>query len=73
MKFNANDIVRVRLTEAGRKKMLQCGSEVASRIPRAGEPYDVQLWVLMSGLGEGMGMGSVPLIERNELELVRRT
>ena len=70
MKFNLNDTVTVRLTERGRAAVIESGCGSAKGTPAAGEPYRVQMWVLMSALGPVIGMGADTLIERNEVTLM---
>jgi hypothetical protein len=82
MKLNVNDVVRVRLTDLGRKTLAvlraqenehlaAAGSRV--RIPLAVAEVDGwsewQLWDLMATFGEFCGNGS-PLMFETEIELL---
>jgi len=81
MKFNVNDVVRVRLTDLGRKtlavlraqeneQLAAAGSRI--RIPLAVAEVDGwsewQLWDLMATFGEFCGNG-LPLMFETEIEL----
>lgn len=81
MKFNVNDVVRVRLTSLGRRTLAilnaRKNEELAAAGSRARIPLAVvevdgwsewQLWDLMATFGEFCGNGS-PLMFETEIEL----
>jgi hypothetical protein len=62
MTINLNDTVTVRLTETGRRLVIASGQVGEAFVAPVGEPFRVQLWVLMAAVGGSLhiGMGVVP-------------
>jgi hypothetical protein len=68
MKFNINENVRVRLTESGRRILLESGRSIPREDLNGWSEW--QLWVLMEAFGPHLHIGVLPTPFETEIELV---
>jgi len=71
MDININDIVKVRLNDAGRK-ILKNEPYVLARIEDKDGWSEWQLWELMRIFGPHLSLGAAPPFEKNVLRIAER-